>query len=66
MEKLFHTLINWPTTVNPQFPIRSNEGLTHETSVFQIFHGGEPLSTPLIKANFHVFHSRTDATPQFL
>ena len=46
--------------------ICSDEGLTLETSAFQSLYGGQlTLSTPLIKQIF-VFHSRTDAAPQFL
>ena len=44
----------------------SDEGLTLETSAFQSLYGGQfTLSTPLINQIF-VFHSPTDATPQFL
>ena len=41
--------------------IRSDEGLTPETSVFQIFHGAliRPLETRLIEPNFQVFHRRS-------
>ena len=46
--------------------ICSDEGLTLETSVFQSLYGGQfTLSTPLINQIF-VFHSPTDAAPQFL
>ena len=44
----------------------SDEGLTLETSAFQSLYGGQfTLSTPLINQIF-VFHSPTDAAPQFL
>ena len=43
-----------------------DEGLTLEMSAFQSLYGGQfTLSTPLIKQIF-VFHSPTDAAPQFL
>ena len=46
--------------------ICSDEGLTLETSAFQSLYGGQfTLSTPLINKIF-VFHSPTDAAPQFL
>ena len=46
--------------------ICSDEGLTLETSAFQPLYGGQfTLSTPLINQIF-VFHSTTDAAPQFL
>ena len=46
--------------------IRSDEGLTLETSAFQSLYGGQfTLSTPLINQIF-VYHSPTDAAPQFL
>ena len=46
--------------------ICSDEGLTLETSAFQSLYGGQfTLSTPLINQIF-VFHSPTDAVPQFL
>ena len=46
--------------------IRSDEGLTLETSAFQFLYGGQfTLSTLLIKQIF-VYHSPTDAAPQFL
>ena len=46
--------------------IRSDEGLTLETSAFQSLYGGEfTLSTLLINQIF-VYHSPTDAAPQFL
>ena len=46
--------------------ICSDEGLTLETSAFQSLYGGQfTLSTPLINQIF-VFHSPTDAAPQFL
>ena len=46
--------------------ICSNEGLTLETSAFQSLYGGQfTLLTPLINQIF-VFHSPTDAAPQFL
>ena len=46
--------------------IRSDEGLTLEKSAFQSLYGGQcTLSTPLIK-QISVFHSPTDAAPQFL
>ena len=46
--------------------IHSDEGLTLETSAFQSLYGGQfTLSTPLINQIF-VFHSPTDAAPQFL
>ena len=46
--------------------ICSGEGLTLETSAFQSLYGGQfTLSTPLINQIF-VFHSPTDAAPQFL
>ena len=45
---------------------RSDEGLTLETSAFQSLYGGQfTLSTPLINQIF-VYHSPTDAAPQFL
>ena len=45
--------------------ICSDEGLTLETSAFQSLYGGQfTLSTPLINQIF-VFHSPTDAAPQF-
>ena len=45
---------------------KSDEGLTLETSAFQSLYGGQfTLSTPLINQIF-VFHSPTDAAPQFL
>ena len=46
--------------------ICSDEGITLETSAFQSLYGGQfTLSTPLINQIF-VFHSPTDAAPQFL
>ena len=46
--------------------ICSDEGLTLEKSAFQSLYGGQfTLSTPLINQIF-VFHSPTDAAPQFL
>ena len=46
--------------------IRSDEGLTLETSASQSLFGGQfTLSTPLINQIF-VYHSPTDAAPQFL
>ena len=46
--------------------ICSDEGLTLETSAFQSLYGGQfTLSTPLINQIF-VFHSPTNAAPQFL
>ena len=46
--------------------ICSDKGLTLETSAFQSLYGSEfTLSTPLINQIF-VFHSPTDAAPQFL
>ena len=46
--------------------IRSDEGLTLETSAFQSLYGGQfTLSAPLINQIF-VYHSPTDAAPQFL
>ena len=46
--------------------ICSDEGLMLETSAFQSLYGGQfTLSTPLINQIF-VFHSPTDAAPQFL
>ena len=46
--------------------IRSDEGLTLEMSAFQSLYGGQfTLSTPLINQIF-VYHSPTDAAPQFL
>ena len=46
--------------------ICSDEGLTLETSAFESLYGGQfTLSTPLINQIF-VFHSPTDAAPQFL
>ena len=43
-----------------------DEGLTLETSAFESLYGGQfTLSTPLINQIF-VFHSPTDAAPQFL
>ena len=45
--------------------IRSDEGLTLETSAFQFLYGGQfTSSTPLITQIF-VYHSPTDAAPQF-
>ena len=45
---------------------RSDEWLTLETSAFQSLYGGQfTLSTPLINQIF-VYHSPTDAAPQFL
>ena len=45
---------------------RSDEGLTTETSAFQSLYGSQfTLSTPLINQIF-VYHSSTDAAPQFL
>ena len=45
---------------------RQSEGLTLETSAFQSLYGGQfTLSTPLINQIF-VYHSPTDAAPQFL
>ena len=50
------------TTLNSS--ICSDEGLTLETSAFQSLYGGQfTLSTPLIN---QMFHSPTDAAPQFL
>ena len=44
----------------------SDKGLTLETSAFQSLYGGQfTLSTPLINQIF-VYHSPTDAAPQFL
>ena len=46
--------------------ICSDEGLTLETSAFQSLYGGQfTSSTPLMNQIF-VFHSPTDAAPQFL
>ena len=46
--------------------LRSEEGLTLETSAFQSLYGGQfTLSTSLINQIF-VYHSLTDAAPQFL
>ena len=46
--------------------IRSDEGLTLETSAFQFLYGGQfTLSTLLINQIF-VYHSPTDVAPQFL
>ena len=46
--------------------ICSDEGLTLETSALQSLYDGQfTLSTPLINQIF-VFHSPTDAAPQFL
>ena len=46
--------------------VRSDDGLTLETSAFQSLCGGQfTLSTPLINQIF-VHHSPTDAAPQFL
>ena len=46
--------------------IRSDEGLTLETSAFQSLYGDQfTLSTPLINQIF-VYHSPKDAAPQFL
>ena len=45
---------------------RANKGLTLETSGFQSLYGGQfTLSNPLINQIF-VYHSPTDAAPQFL
>ena len=45
--------------------LRSDEGLTLETSAFQSLYGGQfTLSTPLINQIF-VYRSPTDAAPQF-
>ena len=45
--------------------IRSDEGLTLETSAFQSLYGGQfTLSTLLINQIF-VYHSPTDTLPQF-
>jgi len=49
-----------------QSVIRSDEGLTLETSAFQSLYGGQfTLSTPLMNQIF-LYHSPTDAAPQFL
>ena len=46
--------------------IRSDKGLTLETSAFQSLYGGQfTLSTLLINQIF-VYHPTTDAAPQFL
>ena len=68
--------INWPpyrnwkadvSSVSPSsLALRSDEGLTLETSAFQFLYGGQfTLSTLLINQIF-VYHSPTDAAPQFL
>ena len=66
--------VNWPPyrdwkadvlSVSPA-SIRSDEGLTLETSAFQSLYGGQfTLSTLLINQIF-VYHSPTHAAPQFL
>ena len=67
--------VNWPpyrdwkadvSSVSPSSEQMKGEGLTLETSAFQSLYGGQfTLSTPLINQIF-VFHSPTEATPQFL
>ena len=46
--------------------IRSDEGLTLETSTFQIFHGGNSTFTNSFDKHQIFFHSPTDSAPQFL
>ena len=47
--------------------IRSDEGLTLETSAFQIFHGGNfTFINSFDKNQIFVLISPTDAAPQFL
>ena len=49
-----------------EYSVRSDEGLTLETSAFQSLYGGQfTLSTLLINQIF-VYHSPTEAAPQFL
>ena len=65
MAKLFHTRIKSNNTHNSS--IRSDEGLTLETSAFQIVHGGNSTFIKHVwQNNIFLFHSPTDAAPQFL
>ena len=62
MAKLLHT--EKPTTHNSS--IRSDEGLTLETSAFQIFHGDNSNFINSFDKTKVLFHSATDAEPRFL
>ena len=67
MAKLPHTRIKTNNTLNSS--IRSDEGLTLETSAFQIVHrdgGNSTFINTFDKNQISLFHSPTDAAPQFL
>ena len=62
----FVSMKHWLAQTYSNIWIRSDEGLTLETSAFQSLYGGQfTLSTPLIN-QIYVYHSPTDAAPQFL
>ena len=63
----FHLLRDIMSPNDDLLPVgRPSSGLTLETSAFQSLYGGQfTLSTPLINQIF-VYHSPTDAAPQFL
>ena len=46
--------------------IRSDEGLTLETSAFQVFHAGNSTLINSFDKTRFLFHSPTDAVPQVL
>ena len=64
MAKLIHTLIKTNNTHNSS--IRSDEGLTLETSAFQIFRGGNPTIINSWWNQMFMFHSPTYAPSRFL
>ena len=65
MAKPLHTRIKSNNTQNSS--IRFDEGLTHETSAFQVVHGGNStFINTFDKTKISMFHSPTDAAPQFL
>ena len=61
-----------PLTWNKNFALSNelskanDEGLTLETSVFWIFHGGNSTFVNLFDKTKFLFHSPSDAAPQFL
>ena len=61
----FSTLSYKPTTPHNS-SIRSDEGLTLETSDFLIFHGGNSAFINSFDKTKILFHPPTDAVPHFL
>ena len=63
MAKLLHTFTKTDTH---NFCIRSDERITLEMSAFQIFYSGNSTFTSLFDKTKFLFHSLTNAAPQFL